>query len=324
MAVSFRALLDEANQHRRSLLASQTQTLKDLIRAWLPVKAAIRADTEMLLAARPSNAGLSWFVEQARLVGLELRVGTRVADFARLAGAFTRRDAFGAAAAGGEAITSLLRLAGVDVPARFTIPAEPPGLAALFASFGPEAAQRVRQAITLGATAKQTPEQIARSIVRDVGGSLPRAMTIARSEAMRSYREAQHAAMQGADRDLMGWVWTARLGPRCCGTCWAMHGRVFPLSQTLQSHPNCRCVPTPLVREMVPPTTGADLFTDLDTEDQVKVLGQAKQRAYEDGAISLSSLVGRTRSGLWGPGIRERSLAELVGDKAAAEYRRGA
>jgi hypothetical protein len=66
---------------------------------------------------------------------------------------------------------------------------------------------------------------------------------------------------------------------------------------------------------------GITLFEKLPTQKQLAILGPAKYAAWKDGKFTLSDLVGRKRSREWGTHRYERSLQDLIGDKAK-EYTR--
>jgi SPP1 gp7 family putative phage head morphogenesis protein len=195
-------------------------------------------------------------------------------------------------------------------------------LADLLGELGPAAARSVREALVAGLATGQGPRAIARRIRADLGGSLARALTIARTETLRAYRESSRRAYRANDDVVAGWIWHAQLGPRTCAACWAMHGSRHALDERLDGHPNCRCSMIPVTkswaelgfpgvpdaRPVIEP--GEEAFRRLPAADQLAVLGPAKHAAYRAGEIGLADLVARDRSERWGTTRREASLAE--------------
>jgi hypothetical protein len=100
-------------------------------------------------------------------------------------------------------------------------------------------------------------------------------------------------------------------------------GTKHRLDERLDDHPNGRCTPVPWTKtweelgiEGVPDSRpkikdGQALFDKLPPEQKLKVLGPAKYMAYREGKITLSDLVGRGHSKLWGSMRYERSLKDL-------------
>jgi hypothetical protein len=66
--------------------------------------------------------------------------------------------------------------------------------------------------------------------------------------------------------------------------------------------------------------TGPDWFARQSEEAQAAILGPAKLRAFQDGKITLQDLHGERHSRAWGTSHPERSLRDVLGEKAAREY----
>src|SRR5690348_12919482 len=88
----------------------------------------------------------------------------------------------------------------------------------LFANFSQEAASGARQAMLLGLATGANPLQMVRGIQQAMGISRSRAITIARTEVLGSYRAAAHATYR-ANADVLGsWLWSAG-GNNPCAMC---------------------------------------------------------------------------------------------------------
>jgi ATPase subunit of ABC transporter with duplicated ATPase domains len=71
--------------------------------------------------------------------------------------------------------------------------------------------------------------------------------------------------------------------------------------------------------------TGAEVFAELPTAAQQRILGPAMYAAYDDGAVSLTpagdgSVVQRRDNARWGTMRTSRSLIDIVGADAALKY----
>jgi SPP1 gp7 family putative phage head morphogenesis protein len=205
-------------------------------------------------------------------------------------------------------------------------------LADLFSGFGAEAAQAAKDALISGVTLGYGPRQIAPGIQDALDISRNRALTIARTESLRAYRGANLATFQ-ANSDVVGqWRWTCAFSMRTCAACIAMDGTLHDLSESMDSHPNCRCTMTPVTKswdDILGPLgidttgiedtnpaldmqTGQEWFNGLDADQQRQILGNAKYDAFADGKFDLSDIVGTNDDPDWGKSIFEKPLKELI------------
>jgi SPP1 gp7 family putative phage head morphogenesis protein len=195
----------------------------------------------------------------------------------------------------------------------------------LFAEIGRGVPDAVVDTLATGMASGLHPRVIARLLRRQFGTGLSRALVISRTETMRAYREATR---QGyiANRDIVtGWVWIASQSIRTCASCWAMHGTLHTLEETLDDHPNGRCAMAPRTRSWrelgidVPdlrPTveSGAAIFARLPEADKRHILGPAALEAYQSGTVKLTDFVGRREDPRWGTMRYRRSLKEILGN----------
>jgi hypothetical protein len=140
-----------------------------------------------------------------------------------------------------------------------------------------------------------------------------------------------------------GWIWYSALDLRTCPGCWAKHGTFHESSETLESHPNCRCVMVPqtrpweelgigpsLQRELGPEAdrvlqveSGEAIFAKLSPAERAEILGPAAGRAYEAGAVRLRDLLQESHSAIWGGSVGTRSLRSVLGEEEARRFLRG-
>lgn len=170
------------------------------------------------------------------------------------------------------------------------------------------------------------PDQIARQFTRIHGGQFARTRTIMRTEQFRAYRAANQAMYQQTPV-VQGWVWNAHLGRRTCPVCWAMHGKYHAKTETMGSHPNCRCamlprtspwatvnydlVTTPDLAEQIPIEPGWKQFANLSPDDQLSILGPARYDRFKNGQLTLDQMVQEEQDRTWGTTRRLRSISDL-------------
>lgn len=208
-------------------------------------------------------------------------------------------------------------------------------LADLFNGFGQEAADGAAKALITGVTLGDNPRTVAPLVEQALDISRQRALTIARTEMLRSYRSANLETFNANSDVVDQWIWQADLSPRTCAACIAMNGSEHDLSESMDTHVNCRCTQVPKTKswdailsplgidtsgiEDASPDipSGADWFDQQSAEVQQQILGKAKYQAYKDGQFQLADVVGHAHDEQWGHSIYERSLADTL--KAADE-----
>lgn len=202
-------------------------------------------------------------------------------------------------------------------------------LADLFAGFGAEAADKVATALITGLTLGENPRRIASLVEDALNISRARALTISRTEMLRSYRSANLLNYQQNSSVVDKWVWSADLSPRSCAACIAMNGTIHDLDEDMASHVNCRCSPVPLTRSWsdilsplgidasaIPDTRvdipdGAEWFSNQDKRTQRSILGSdAAYKLYSSG-VPLKSFVGVKHDNDWGYSIYVKSIGQM-------------
>lgn len=185
-------------------------------------------------------------------------------------------------------------------------------LADLFDGFGAEAALKVGLALISAITLGDNPRKVARDVEDALDISRSRALTIARTEMLRAYRESALETYRANDDVVEGWLWMSALDARCCAVCIAMHGTVHSLDEDLNGHPNCRCTKSPRTKgSSFDPLLGSSWFDDQSEAVQRQILGSnAAYEAYSNGA-SLSDFVGKSSDPDWGDSIYQKSAKEV-------------
>lgn len=350
-------IYQRAAQFRRELLQMERPAAAEMVSAYGDAWLRIRDRLDELLAQIPeaTDAGKTvsqgWLFRGARLKTLLEQVESEIRTFARTADGLlttSQQRAVGMALQHAEQ----LYLAGLEPATRagvfltfnrlpvgavqqlvgFTVSGSP--LRALFDELGPGASKDVRKALLNGIVLGRGPRAIAREVKRTLGGNLVRALTIARTETLRSYREAGRLTYEENDDVVKGWRWVAAADRRTCAFCWAMDGTVHKLDEPMATHPNCRCTQVPVTKTLAElGIAGADVaqpaykpgterFAELDEAEQLQILGPAKFAAYRDKRITLTDLAGFRRDPRWGKVGFEKSLTAILGADKAKRHRR--
>jgi len=202
----------------------------------------------------------------------------------------------------------------------------------LLDELGPEASASIRKALIAGVATGQNPRVIARQVRQALGGNLVRALTIARTEVLRAYRESSRRTYQANSDVIKGRIWHSALGTRTCPACWAMHGTFHRLDERLDDHPRGRCAMVPVTKTWeelgfkgipeAPPQIEkwTDLFDRFPNADKERILGKAGFQVYKAGVVKLEDFVGRRVSREWGTMRYTRSLRDILGPKEARKW----
>jgi len=144
---------------------------------------------------------------------------------------------------------------------------------------------------------------------------------------MRAFRAATLAVYRANAHIVKGWIWHAKLDERTCMACVAMHGTEHTLDETLDDHPNGRCVMVPITATMADlgidaPDTGIQVdsgeswFAALSAEMQKAMMGPGLYDAWRRGLFTFDQLATRLWSDEWGAMIVQTPLYQLVGQAA--------
>lgn len=345
--VERRSALERAlDSYRSAMLEHEESARSATAQLWAGAEKAIRADLEAL-QARIEELATVGGAATPEMLAADRRYQELLATIEReidgLADGAT--DATQSAqAAGIEAtlghVPVVARAAAGPAPVGITLPWNEPDVDAvraligfasdgsplrdLFVAIGPDLARAATQVLVTGVTTGEGPAATARALSAVLNVSRARAEAIARTEAMRAFREASRQSFEANQDVVEGWVWTSALGTRTCAACWAKHGTIHPASETLHAHVQCRCVAVPRTRawgEIVgDPTlpddrpeieTGAELFAGLTDDQQREILGPGVWELYQSGAIALADMARTDIDPRWGPSVRPATLAEL-------------
>jgi hypothetical protein len=340
-----------AERQRAALLRGDRQVSRLVLDAYFQAWKTIRADLEVVTGqlaearARGEEPSAAWLYQEERLSTLSRQVEAEVAQIAARLGPFLTGEQARWVARATEDAAALLGVAagGAAADRAGTVTGEfvrlNPGavegvigflsdgspLQALLNELGPDAAERVGNALTQGVILGQSPAQIARLARRALGGNAARAMLISRDAVIRSYQETTHQNYLANAATVAGWRWWASLGSRACASCVSLHGTLHPLTERLREHPGGRCTQVPVVKGEPEPAfqTGPEWFAEQPVSVQRAIVGPAKLGALQSGDIAPEDLSIRRRSRRWGAHFTEATYAEALASADARRTRGG-
>jgi SPP1 gp7 family putative phage head morphogenesis protein len=336
--------------YRARLIAQEDQAQSELDAAHAHTLDTIRPMLERLYdqmaeaLANDENLSLAWLYEANRLESLKKFLSSQIDQFGMLARTVAGRMQRDGVKLGLDAALEMLKSTlprgvswsfGVPSPGAIEklVGATRAGspLADLFAGFGREAAKKTEEALINGLSLGWNPRRITPEVQHALGVSRNRALTISRTEGLRSYRSGNLEVYRQNSDIASKWRWTCSLSSRTCAACLAMDGELFDLDQDMDSHVNCRCVPTPLTNswnDILSPLgidtsdieetsfddgpRGADWLDAQDESTQRAAFGS--NAAYElwKNGTPLNDFVGKSHDPDWGTSIYQKSAKQLT------------
>lgn len=158
------------------------------------------------------------------------------------------------------------------------------------------------------------PRKVTSKALEAGAAGLGNMLTIARTEQMRAYREADRAQM-AASGVVEYYVRLVTHSARTCMACLAAEGEKYELREELRDHPNGRCVAVAKCEGVPLPSfeSGESWFAKQAPDVQQRMMGAGKYAAWKEGKFEFDQLAVRTINPTWGDGVRPATLAELTG-----------
>jgi SPP1 gp7 family putative phage head morphogenesis protein len=199
----------------------------------------------------------------------------------------------------------------VEILAGFSSDGAP--LRALLQRSWPLAAEGLTQELINGVALGYNPRKVARLMAQGMTGSLDRMMTIARTEQLRTYREANLESYR-ASGVVESYKRLATHDSRVCAACLMDEGTVYQLGETMPEHPQGRCTMVPVVTG-APAVTwqqGEAWFNQQSPTTQRDILGKGRYYAWQNGDFELGQLVRVIPNAVWGDSLSVTPLRELA------------
>lgn len=177
------------------------------------------------------------------------------------------------------------------------------------------AATGMIEALTNGIALGLNPRKVAFDMANHFGLGLQKALTISRTEMMRSYRLATQEQYRQSDV-VTGYKRLAVKDDKTCLGCLMMDGETFENADDFSEHPNGRCTLVPVVRGASAPswTNGKEWLAGLSEERQRGILGDQRFDLWKSGAVSLDDFATLRQNETWGGAFVPTPLKELTGE----------
>ena len=375
-------IYDAVGEFQERLLRNERRAAAQMVRVYADSWKRIRKKLERLQTeyeraqSQGQDVGLGWLYQQQRLSSMQALVAKELAHFAKYAeGSVSAQQArvIAESLQFSRDMTILSLGAEYDGQGRFAVKTLHKGaiealigatqqgsaLDRLFRQIREDGAKAAEDALVQGIVLGYNPRKIAPLIRDALGVQLNRALTISRTEVMRAQRIATAESYKANADVIKGWRWQAALTGNTCPVCLSLHGSEHPITETMSSHPACRCTSTAIVKsweelgaeygvdfsgvEKAGPSfadvakkygitpeqqrtyanrklSGEAYFRSLSAEEQRAILGPSKWLAWKDGKFAFDALSRKTYSAVWGEGVRQASLVELLGEAEAKRY----
>jgi len=375
-------IYDTIQDFQQRLLRDERRAAAQMVRVYAESWKRIRKKLERLQTeyeraqSQGQDVGLGWLYQQQRLSSMQALVAKELAHFAKYAeGSVSAQQArvIAESLQFSRDMTILSLGAEYDGQGRFAVKTLHKGaiealigatqqgsaLDRLFRQIREDGAKAAEDALVQGIVLGYNPRKIAPLIRDALGVQLNRALTISRTEVMRAQRIATAESYKANADVIKGWRWQAALTGNTCPVCLSLHGSEHPITETMSSHPACRCTSTAIVKsweelgaeygvdfsgvEKAGPSfadvakkygitpeqqrtyanrklSGEAYFRSLSAEEQRAILGPSKWLAWKDGKFGFDALSRKTYSAVWGEGVRQASLVELLGEAEAKRY----
>lgn len=242
-------------KQRADLLKREYDVVKRIVRAYEVAERRVEQSIRLFQAKikQAKDAGLepslAWYYQEARLENVLREIRGHLDEFSQDALEFStqgRDDAYQLGAvhalrlAEAQVYGDIAGLnAGAFANAQAMLSAASP-LKALFDEIGPQAAFKAREVFAQAIAEGWNPRKTGRALANQMEGlAKRRAVLIARTEQIRAYRTANRDVYARNADVLQGWRWTAAKTPATCAMCLALDGEIFPVEETLSSHPAC-------------------------------------------------------------------------------------
>lgn len=319
---------------KAALLNQEQEMMRSMAQDWLKVERSLQAEMEALAALmKEQNVVTSATVmKHDRFQKLMYQARAQAATFNEKADARITVAQAEMSQQGIEDALKALQLsykdAGVQIvpqfnqlPVRalemmFGYASDGSALAGLLARNYPDAVNGLLDALVAGMAKGSHPTEIAREMRNGFGVGLSKALTIARTEVLRSYRMGSFEQYRNSGV-VVGYKRMAAHDARVCPGCLFKDGEMIDsLDGEFDEHPNGRCTAVPVIIDLEPPTwqSGIEWFGEQSETMQREILGAARFEAWQKGA-SLQDMSKLVSDPQWGGSYVATPVHELTGSE---------
>lgn len=327
------SVVQRMQQFKADLVARDADTIYHMAQRWASLEGALEANIQLLILElkEMQAAGLAFTIQDVyrleRYQKLLVQMQVEMASYNLWAGEYIADNQRRMAVLGINNATELIQISLLEIGSQAffdKLPIEAVELMIGNAGKGgpvytllqdayPLAADQMTDALIRNVALGIGPGVTATEMMAGVAGGLNHALTVARTEQLRVYREAsrQQYVLSGAVR---GYKRMASRSGNTCALCLILDGEIYPTSDLMSVHPNDRCAMVPLVKGVKDPEweSGIDWLTKQDPALQQQILGKGTHELWEKGDLDLMDLVNKTEHEIWGPSLKRVPLRDLV------------
>jgi SPP1 gp7 family putative phage head morphogenesis protein len=330
------SIITSAKEFRAEVLRGDRDMLRQLSSAYSLIDRRLRADLNALTRdiAEAQRQGKTvnrdWLRRSLRYQSLIRQVQAEIANYSNGVSRFIETKQQQAIQLGQSHAVDLIQTALPDISfARLPTEAiselvgvmqDGSPLSKALDKLGAEAARDIREALITGLASGHGVHKIAQSIRQAIDVPRWKALQISRTSVLNAYRSATLQTYLENSDVIGSWTWISAQSLRTCPSCWALHGKVFPVTTTFfPNHVSCRCTSIPNIRgEKSNVQSGTVLFRELPISQQQEILGPGRFEMWANGEIdSLMEFTMLTRDKQWGPSYQVRPLYQLKKRRAA-------
>lgn len=324
------AILDAINQHRDALRAREDATMRELARRWLQVEHALQDSVDALALELANMDGAPNTVQiwqSQRYVRLRQQIAAQVANYRHFAENLIAAEQGTAINMAINHSAALINTVALDVGATVDfnrLPVETVNaiigqsgdgspLAAILADASKAGEDALRRQLITGLALGKNPVELARAAMRKgLGTTFTRTPTIYRTEMLRAYRYTSLESYRGSGV-VTGYKRLSARDSSVCPACLFADGTIYELASEFDSHVNCRCSITPIVKGYpLNIGTGQEWFNRQNEATQRTMLGKGRFELWRDGKVELSDMVTRVENADWGGALVPTTVNELT------------
>jgi hypothetical protein len=239
------------NRYTAQLRAHERHSRGQITAAHARMKKAVAPTFAWLLKALKDaqeserELGLWWLFEHSRLQTVHATVTQAVGTFAASVSSIIQAGRKQAISIGHAAAQSQLgkriKQAVMKVPTPASVAALAGTLVNRFTGWVADTATRVRDALLLAASAGITLVVAENLLDRAIERLLPIAIGTDVTQEYDAFNETLSVWYQANSEYVEAWQWVTAEDERVCPFCESMDGSIHDLSESMESHPRCRC-----------------------------------------------------------------------------------
>lgn len=317
---------------RESIERGEQEMLRQLTRDWMPVQRLLQKRIEELIelieTKREEGELVSWSyvyaLERYQVMMEEAQRAVESYNYAAL-GLITgtEADAVDLGVHNAEELVDIAeptnpmwtRINKRETRIMSAMLSEPSPLNKLLNESWPIMHQGLNDVLLAGISAGMGANWIAKRMTEEANVPLKRAMTIARTEVNRAYRQANLETMRSS-RTVKGY---RRLcyKPTACFACLMMDGDYYDKMSDFSDHPNGKCSAVPVTKHFDPINdkdwmTGSDWFRkELAEEEQRSLMGAGRYEAWKKDGVDPKGMVYIKENRTWGGSPTVKTLAQI-------------